>query len=412
MRLRQVSLSRFLLFSFFLFLKAASITFGQPDSALPRGDIGRTGTFKTSGLRSATTVAWKSSQIYSFYQFGDRSSSVHAKVLGDDTIVSHPFPTSGFPYTLSYITLDLFEETAPLFFNDNIFFTLNFEDSYLISLDAKTGNVNWSYKVKNKRLSKPVIHRNILFLLSGDRKIRALNIKTGKEIWVHNTTDSWIQTLTPTALDGVLFFIGSTSDNKLYAFDIEKKTTRWVFKAKGVLTIPAFGNDTAYVGTNKDYLYAIDVKSGNTLWKFKAKAGSPVVSNNMVFFNDDEYLYSVDAKSGELKWREKAEGRVGTFLAFYDSTIFYGGKTKNYYAIDAVTGKTKWVVKTKYFCNEPVIANDIVFSGCDEKFLMLKANTGEMIDEIKVGKNWASSPALSDGILFFRNNDGYVFAVK
>jgi len=80
-------------------------------------------------------------------------------------------------------------------------------------------------------------------------------------------------------------------------------TVKWTFETgEAIVSSPAVAGGTVYVGSSDNFLYAVDVESGKLRWKFDAHGNvgsSPAVSGDTVFVvSMDGKLYAVNAATG------------------------------------------------------------------------------------------------------------------
>jgi outer membrane protein assembly factor BamB len=331
----------------------------QGDVGLLRGNVGRTGEFGVPSVGVFAKSLWQSPKMYGAKQ-GERSHELEISVLGlkyeADAVdmfarsFINPAWWPGSDYS-SYFP-ETGRESMPLLYDDSVFLSFNFEEGFVVSLDAKTGKVNWFYRCAKCYVSSLAIYKNLEFVSSREShwkrgKIRALNIADGKEEWSYGMGELGMPLSAPTIDRGVLYFTTHSSRNKafsdnsnssLHALDIVTRTIKWSFDAKGVFDPPAILDGLLFAGSKKDYLYAIDVGTGAEKWKFKAAARFPVARNGAVYFADGDSLLAVDATSGLLKWRQKDSGGVDTAMTVSVTTIYYGGINR-FYAVEVGTGK-------------------------------------------------------------------------
>ena len=101
-------------------------------------------------------------------------------------------------------------------------------------------------------------------------------------------------------------YVGSF-DKKLYAINGKTGDKLWEFKAgDNVENSPAIGSDgTVYIGSDDGKLYAINPKTGDKLWEFYPLEGvgsSPAIGpNGTVYFGSwDKSLYAIETDSSGL----------------------------------------------------------------------------------------------------------------
>ncbi len=156
-------------------------------------------------------------------------------------------------------------------------------------------------------------------------------------------TGSFIEA-SPSVADGRVY-IGST-DNHLYALDIETGEPLWSFQAESWFESSAAVHDgVVYVGSNDSNLYALDAETGEKIWVYRAKYGirsSPAVAGGRVYFASGEYMvYAVDAQTGELEWQHETEGHVLASPVVHNGLLFVGDSDSYFYVLDAITGRLR-----------------------------------------------------------------------
>ncbi|HEY4326659.1 MAG TPA: PQQ-binding-like beta-propeller repeat protein [Mucilaginibacter sp.] len=230
---------------------------------------------------------------------------------------------------------------------------------------------------------------------------------------------------------------------------------KWKFKSNGkIFSSPAISNGIVYIGSEDSNLYAIDQKTGKQLWKFTtggAVNSSPAVYNNMVCFGSfDGNYYAINAKTGSLIWKfktggEKKVGATGLWTMkphdqymndlydFFlsspifnktknDLTVYFGSSDGNVYALNAASGKPKWVYKTNGLVHSsPALYNGkLYFGSWDTYMYAVDAGTGKLVWKFKTGvqpvihlmEGIQSSPTCENGFIYFGARDGYFYTLN
>jgi len=129
------------------------------------------------------------------------------------------------------------------------------------------------------------------------------------------------------AANGMAYF-GSSTDNKVYALDINTGKERWTYFTEGpVRFTPTIWNKRIYFGSDDGYVYCLKAKTGKLVWKYrpgpkdKKVLGNgrmvslwPVRTNVLVedgtayfgagvFPYDGLYICALNAKNGKVIWR-------------------------------------------------------------------------------------------------------------
>jgi outer membrane protein assembly factor BamB len=250
------------------------------------------------------------------------------------------------------------------------------------------------------------------------------------------------------AVVGGVAFVGST-DGSLYAVDAESGVQKWKFVTRGrVTSSPAVQGGIVYFASYDSNVYAVDASTGLLKWKFATQGekrfsaahihgmlpekevvpdpfdvylSSPAVANGTVYFGSgDSYVYALDALTGATKWKFKTGDVVHASPALAGGMLYIGSWDTYFYALDLTTGAERWKFKTG---DDPVIHNQtgiqssaavsdgIVYFGCrDSKLYALDAVTGAPRWVADNKGSWViGSPAVSDGKVYFTTSDSGMF---
>lgn len=158
--------------------------------------------------------------------------------------------------------------------------------------------------------SPPVVADGRVFITTFI-EVSCFDAETGEQLWQGPEMDG-IRGC-PTVHDGTVFVNSSGFESvkpTLRAFDAESGQEQWRY-ATGTETesTPAVGEDYVFV-TGTDGVYAVDRKTGAEAYVLQeiSADGTPVVSDGIVYANDDSDLVSIEAESGSVRWRQ----RIGT----------------------------------------------------------------------------------------------------
>ena len=237
-------------------------------------------------------------------------------------------------------------------------------DDYLYAINPD-GTQKWRIDTGGTIKSSPVIGENdiIYFGILGpgtnNGRIYAIN-PNGTEKWYFDT-ENYIFTSPAIGIDGSIY--AASSDNHLYALNLNNGTLKWKFKMDDWPGSPAIANDgTIYISSQDDYFYALYL-NGTLKWKCKIGRGSlhtpSIATDGTIYIGEDE-LYAINP-NGTIKWtfypgnefyissRSQAISAEGTI---------YFGVTKGTSRGDIIAlnsdGTQKWRVEG--------IANDWVYS--------------------------------------------------
>ena len=138
----------------------------------------------------------------------------------------------------------------------------------------------------------------------------------------------------PIAAGGLVIF-GTSGDDKVIALDLATGRPRWTFFTEGpVRFAPAVWRDRLFVASDDGGLYALSLADGALLWKRRGGSddrkclgngrlvsrwparGGPVVLDDTVYFaagiwpSDGVYLHALDARTGKPVWTNDRTGRL------------------------------------------------------------------------------------------------------
>jgi serine/threonine protein kinase/outer membrane protein assembly factor BamB len=124
----------------------------------------------------------------------------------------------------------------------------------LHSVNAATGQRDWSFPGSGDLLAAPVAADGMVFFVDTDGNLRAINAATGKQTWRTSVTAA---VFAPAAGNGQVYLSCSLT---MQAWDAASGTPNWYFQPpnyKIVQATPAVADGTVYVGCTDDNLYAI-----------------------------------------------------------------------------------------------------------------------------------------------------------
>lgn len=176
--------------------------------------------------------------------------------------------------------LDGFVETKPVFYDDKILFGA--WDEHFYCLDAEKGKLIWKWKgdrsgtFYSPAACWPVVSNGIVFFAAPDRKLTAIDIKNGNQLW--RTGKYKVRETVGLSEDGQKLFIRTMNDTILaLPASEELKEPLWI-------TNCGFGYDissaqivekdgTIFYATKNGMIYCLDSETGNILWQHKISNG-------------------------------------------------------------------------------------------------------------------------------------------
>lgn len=152
--------------------------------------------------------------------------------------------------------------------------------------------------------------------------------------WPTHTRIKFDEVFQPIIVQQTVLF-GSSTDDQLYALDLETGKLKWKFFTEGPIRFaPAAWKDRIFVASDDGNLYALSIKDGSLLWKRQGgpkkkyimgndrlishwpARGGPAVVGDQVYFaagvwpSDGVYLYALNAETGEVIWSNRDSGQL------------------------------------------------------------------------------------------------------
>jgi outer membrane protein assembly factor BamB/predicted phosphohydrolase len=206
--------------------------------------------------------------------------------------------------------LNGFIESKPTLFNNKIIFGA--WDEHLYCLDAQSGNLIWKWNgdrngiFYSPAVCIPVVSDGIVYLVAPDRKMTAIEIETGKQIW--RTDKFQVRETIGISEDEKRIFIRTMNDTIL-SIPCSSKLNEpvWITDCKFGYDISSAQivekDGTIFYPTKNGILFALNSEDGKILWKYKVSNGfvntiTPVDKNNLVItaFDGKITFLSVDDK--------------------------------------------------------------------------------------------------------------------
>ncbi|MGA2617243.1 MAG: PQQ-binding-like beta-propeller repeat protein [Thermoguttaceae bacterium] len=152
-----------------------------------------------------------------------------------------------------------------------------------------------------------VIAADGLLFVSTARGLYALDATTGDERWVYPTEMPLGHS--PTVIDGVAYV--GCFDRRMHAMDAKTGQGIWLSDPAGAgfNTNPVFADGRLYAGNRDGVFYCMDAKTGKTLWRFETELRQPILfsaayrDGTLYFAANDMHAYAVEAKTGKLVWK-------------------------------------------------------------------------------------------------------------
>jgi len=216
--------------------------------------------------------------------------------------------------------------------------------------------------------------------------------------------------------DDLVLFVAPT----LTALRLSDGSLAWEQKkVTGKSTSPAVwnheGSSHLICNSGKD-LACVHPKDGSIIWTAPGGGDStPSISGDfMAVYSKQTKLglsgYRLSEKGAKVLWSHVLDARrTQTSPIVYEGHVYLLG-ADNHMCVDADSGEIKWSRKLRSNISSPILADGKIFvlgnNGND--LLMLKATpeANQELAKAKLRALWCPSPAISDGKLLLRHEDG------
>jgi outer membrane protein assembly factor BamB len=294
-------------------------------------------------------------------------------------------------------------------------------------LRAENGEVAWKRELPgayagHSSSSTPCVAGGRVFVQGSMGEVHCLNARSGEVVWTAKTKAQPGRTLGSSFL--VRDNLAAVLSGSLVGLDAAKGDVLWT--ADGVrggdCGSPVFWSKegAAFVICNGSQTYAVNAADGKPAWQAPGGGNStPVISgDHMVVFSGSKSIglvaYALDPKEPKKLWSVPWEDR-GSSPVIHDGYVYaFGGRDKGRaVCVELATGRIAWDEKLPPTeIQSPVFADGklwiAVGSGGDMALYVIRATPDkyELLDKTKMPIALCVMPAIADGRLYVRLNDG------
>jgi len=226
----------------------------------------------------------------------------------------------------------------------------NHETGFVVALDAATGVERWRVPTNGSASTSPIVAAGMLYVGSGDGTLLALDAQSGQQRWRWQATGEdagagapWMGA--PAAAGNTVFVVGENppGDGALFALDAYAGTEQWQFSVAGaILSDPIATGETVFIEETTIY---------------------PRDRNVVGSGRETRQLHALDATTGAARWSVQ---RGGT-LAVGDGLVFLLDQVDMAWsltALDVGTGSEQWSVSGTFRDGsfaEPILSNGTLY---------------------------------------------------
>ncbi|WP_262177420.1 PQQ-binding-like beta-propeller repeat protein [Haloarcula laminariae] len=228
------------------------------------------------------------------------------------------------------------------------------ESGWLYSLDAESGETNWTHEVGNEVVSSPAVTDETVYVGASDGQLYALDPTEGDVDWSYETEDMiWSS---PAVAYGSVYI--TDWNGNVHAVDADAGEQEWLADTAGqyISGSVAVDEEAVYVGhtpyntlddptTNYAKIFRFDQETGEEAWSFETPSSeigsSPVVTDDHLYVGSHRQTDGGDVglhaltTDGEEAWFMEIGGRgVGSSPALVDGVLYFGGTDGTVYALE------------------------------------------------------------------------------
>jgi outer membrane protein assembly factor BamB len=252
-----------------------------------------------------------------------------------------------------------------------------------------------------------LLMNNIMKWLLGESLPTATQNHASPEAWTTAWTNDDVYLEQVAVQNNVL----ATFEDKLYAslgrelvaLNIENGNIIWRKQDfDNWLDGPIYVDDKVFVKTG-NVLYAINPTNGNTIWNKTFEVGSQFGITDIaggygkIFLSSGSWLYSVDVSDGRMLWKVDLQKEITACPLVANNKIVVGCEQK-FFALDTTSGAQLWSFRfSDYFIEvscAPVVSSGSVFFGAGGTLYALNENDGSLIWKFNTGDSIYSSPVV------------------
>jgi len=269
--------------------------------------------------------------------------------------------------------------------NNIVFFGSN--DGWLYALDAATGTLKWKKSMQAAVPSCPLISNGALYIYANPI-MYALDPATGAVKWQRSTGGFYETTVFPLIANGILYFALFDGYHTVNAWDTATGNDIWGYDSGIGRVAPLVIDGTLYASDEFRKFIALNALTGAIIYTTGTVdygTKTRLATGDGHIFLGDTHLNGFDPPTGNMIWSFASYGTtgmgyqdasgivVGLFSTpvFYKGVIYAGNNDGLTYAVDAATGKLKWVsgntISEHAAATIATVANDVVYAGNGDK---------------------------------------------
>ena len=278
-----------------------------------------------------------------------------------------------------------------------------------------------------------------VYATDGVGDVVALKAADGAEVW--RAKPGGPLRGSPTVANGIVYAL--SQDDQLFALDQDKGTVSWTAQGtaetQGVFGVaaPAAAQGTVVAGFSSGELNAYRYENARQLWQDALSRTSistsvssiadidaaPVIDNGRVYaVGQGGRMVALDLSTGRRLWEQNLSGIATPWVA--GEWLFVVTDDARLICLSGSTGKARWIAQLRHYQNEkgrkgaiswfgPVLAgNRLVLTNSRGEVVFAKPDDGTVLSTIKGKKPFSLGPVVARSVLYTLDSGGRVTAYR
>ena len=278
-----------------------------------------------------------------------------------------------------------------------------------------------------------------VFATDGLGDVVAFRAADGTEVW--RAKPGGPLRGSPTIANGVVYVL--SQDDQLFALDQAKGSINWAAQGtaetQGVFGVaaPAAGQGSVVAGFSSGELNAYRYENGRQLWQDALSRTSvstsvssiadidaaPVIDGSRVYaVGQGGRMVALDLSTGRRQWEQNLAGIATPWLA--GEWLFVVTDDARLICLSGATGKARWIAQLPRFRNVkkrkgpitwfgPVLAgNKLVLTNSDGELVFANPADGAVLRTVDTGEAFALGPVVANSTLYTLDQKGRVTAYR
>jgi outer membrane protein assembly factor BamB len=204
--------------------------------------------------------------------------------------------------------------------------------------------------------STPAVGGGVVFFVDADCKLRAVDSRTGREIWQFQPESPIADSPIVTGAFAII-----SSGPRVIALDVRTGRQQWEFESEGsFVSRPAIDRRLLFFSDSSGGFHALDVATGRENWsrKFDDTLQADITESS-IYCQIPEYIVRLDPRTGNERWRYHT-GESWVEVEPGPGVVCVAGSDGYVFAIDERTSAVLWQVKSNNDPSALTIENGIL----------------------------------------------------